>query len=100
MFWVLLLVGCGAEECEQMCNEAASEWRRCLDAADQDWSDIGYRSRKDFEAGCTTWVWENRQLVGAAAVRDACVTERRALTSGCAAVEALDLSHSLDEPDR
>ena len=51
-FVVLLLAGCAADDCADLCTRSANRIDKCLDGWDVDWTALGATTKADFATQC------------------------------------------------
>jgi hypothetical protein len=89
----LSLVGCASSSpsCGSLCGVARPAFESCLEEWGGSWgSAFGYSDASDYDEWCATWVFEQRQLAGAAedpgaaeaALDDRCIALDLALVEG------------------
>ena len=52
-----------------MCEAAEALTADCLEGWSLEWSAAGYANAQDFQNSCSTWIWEQEQLIKAAEKR-------------------------------
>ena len=57
------------ESCEELCLAAEELTANCLEGWELDWNAAGYANAQDFQNSCSTWAWEQEQLIEAAQKR-------------------------------
>lgn len=61
MLGALLLLACADDPCVAMCDAAETRYEGCMEERGLSWG-MSYADATDYVDGCSTWVWEERQL--------------------------------------